>query len=440
MRYTLRLFSLLAVMLWPSLAFSGDLGIDCPIEGTDPSMAFVDPDVALPDGFIVTSFIGDFAHPKAVMLHFDKSGRLNWERELAGKASTLGDGAGSGNGSYVFTAGAQTSNGSGLVIAKFRPDGSIVWSEFLKGPKAGIWGFATGPDGGGYAAMFVQIPSQVGLIMRFTAGGEISWAKTISVDDYPVIQTIVATQPDGVLIAKTWDVPFDKPRSILLMKFFQDGQLAWSHMISNPERDLLAQDMITLSDGSIVIAGGASGDGAKASDGALIHLDKDGNGLSATALHAPPLGDFKLLSPDADGWLFLGGMTAQGGASLSDPVGPSQPTIARVNADGQVAWAKQEYFGPTGGMTFGMVSENDRIFITGARGDWGPATLLELKSDGSVIGKGWKDGVPIQITSHQMELSITNVPVDSQPIQITAVAAKLDTTEASVKLVPLCSH
>ena len=438
-----RLALLLALSIGPPLSLRATAAeTDCPVYELEPAIPLVNPPVALHDGFALTSYFGKFLKSTAAVLRFDESGRLLWVHRLSGETSQLDWISSTGDGSLLVAGGARTVLGSGTVIGKLKPDGSVAWSKFIRPAKASVWGFDGAPDGGGYAAMFGGVgdlpQTQTGLVSHFTNAGDMAWARTITIDGNPIIQPVVAAQSDGMLIAKTWDVGFDKRLAILLIKLTENGDLSWAHLITNGDRDLGVSSLLTLTDGSLVIAGGASGNGADGSDTALIHFDRDGNPLSGIALHAPPLGGLHLISRDIDGWFLLGGRSAKGGPTLADPVDPSQPTIARVGLDGQIAWAKVEDLGAKGGMLIGLVHGRDHLVAIATRGDWGPSTLVRLTLDGDPAG-GWSPAAPVQFGSEKLDLATARTDVQLRPVRLETINAGLSTSEATTELVPLCT-
>lgn len=438
----------LALLLTLSLGLSLPLQAtaaetDCPVYGLEPAIPLVNPPAVLHDGFAVTSYFGKFLEATAAVLRFDDSGRLLWVRRLSGQTSQLDWISAAGDGTLLVAGSARTGLGSGTVIGKLMPDGSIAWSEFIHPIEARVWGLDGAPDGGGYVAMFGGVgnlpKTQIGLVSRFAKEGDFVWARTVAVDGDPVIQPVVASQSDGVLIAKTWNIAFDKRLAILLIKLTESGDLNWARLISSSDRDLGVSSLLTLTDGSFVIVGGAMGSGVEGSDSALIHFDKEGNPLSSKTLDAPLLGGLHLISRDTDGRFLLGGRFAKGGPTLADPVGPSQPTIARITLGGQIAWAKAEDLGVKGGMLFGLVRGKDHVVAITTRGDWGPSTLLRLTLDGDP-SDGWNPATPVPIESKKLDLTAARTDVQLRPLHLEAITAGLSSSEAAAKLIPLCSQ
>ena len=130
-----------------------------------------------------------------------------------------------------------------------------------------------------------------------------------------------------MLIARTWDAGVDKRLAILSIKPTGNGDLSWTRLIGDGDRDLGVSSLFTLADGSFVVVGGASGSGANGSDSAFTYFDQNGNPLSSVTLHAPPLGGFHLISHDTDGRFVLGGRSAKGGRSLATPSIRANPQL-----------------------------------------------------------------------------------------------------------------
>src|SRR5215831_7033741 len=113
------------------------------------------PDVAVSaDGSVyVTGVTADSGNDE-VLLKFDASGALLWERAWGGAASDQGLAVATASDGSAYIAGTATSFGpssSGLFVVKFDSAGNLVWQRVSDGAEGNA--VAVAPDGSVYAAV-----------------------------------------------------------------------------------------------------------------------------------------------------------------------------------------------------------------------------------------------------------------------------------------------
>src|SRR6185503_12822705 len=139
------------------------------------------PDVAVSvDGSVyVTGVTADNGND-AVLLKFDTSGTLLWERTWGGTSSDESLAVATASDGSAYIAGTATSFGpssSGLFVVKFDAIGNPVWERIFDGAAGNA--VAVGSDGSVYAAGTTPRADQIGnfdmLALKIKAVGSLVW-------------------------------------------------------------------------------------------------------------------------------------------------------------------------------------------------------------------------------------------------------------------------
>jgi hypothetical protein len=147
------------------------------------------PDVAVGagDAVYVTGVSTDNGND-AVLLKFDASGTLLWERTWGGAASDESLAVATAPDGSAYIAGTATSFGpssAGLFVVKFDSAGSLVWQRIFDGAAGNA--VAVAPDGSVYAAGTTPRTDQIGnfdiIALKITATGNLVWQRIYSAGD-----------------------------------------------------------------------------------------------------------------------------------------------------------------------------------------------------------------------------------------------------------------
>src|SRR5262245_40712516 len=139
----------------------------------------------------------------AVLLKFDASGNLLWQRTWGGAGGEQTEAVAATPDGFVYIAGQSTSfgpSGGGLFVVKFDPAGTLVWQKVWDG-SSGFEAVAVAPDGSVYAAGTTPRDatfSQFSLVaIRLTPDGSLVWQQTYAAGDIADARGGMTVAPDG---------------------------------------------------------------------------------------------------------------------------------------------------------------------------------------------------------------------------------------------------
>src|SRR5262245_27279859 len=163
------------------------------------------PDVAVSaDGSVYVTGITADNQNDAVLLKFDASGTLLWERAWGGAASDEGLAVATASDGSVYITGTATSFGpssAGLFVVKFDSAGNLVWQRISDGAAGNA--VAVAPDGSVYAAGTTP-RNQIGnfdmVVLKITAAGSLVWQRTYSAGEVVDPRGRMAVGPDGSIV------------------------------------------------------------------------------------------------------------------------------------------------------------------------------------------------------------------------------------------------
>jgi uncharacterized delta-60 repeat protein len=244
------------------------------------------PDVAVSaDGSVyVTGITADNGND-AVLLKFDASGTLLWERAWGGAASDEGKAVATAADGSVYIAGTETSFGPssfGLFVVKFDAAGNLVWQRIADGAEGS--GVTVGSDGSVYAAGTIA-RNQIGnfdmLALKITAAGDQVWRRTYSAGDVADARGRIAAAPDGSIVvagalqsikAGTPDI------TALIVKLTPDGTLVFDKQFAGKVTET-GDGVAVAPDNTIYVAGTTTTFGAGSQDAFVLHLQPTGKKL-----------------------------------------------------------------------------------------------------------------------------------------------------------------
>ena len=243
------------------------------------------PDVAVSvDGSVyVTGVTADNGND-AVLLKFDTSGTLLWERTWGGTSSDESLAVATASDGSAYIAGTATSfapSSSGLFVVKFDSAGNLVWQTISDGAAGNA--VAVAPDGSVYAAGTTPRPDQIGnfdiLVLKITSDGSLVWQRTYSAGDVVDPRGRMATAPDGsIVLAGAIQAPKQGFVDIaaLIVKFSPDGGLLFDKQFAGPSGETAEGVAVAPDDGAIFVAGTTTSFGAGSQDAFVLHLQPTG--------------------------------------------------------------------------------------------------------------------------------------------------------------------
>jgi hypothetical protein len=246
------------------------------------------PDVAVSaDGSVYVTGVTVDNGNDAVLLKFDASGTLQWERTWGGTSSDESLAVATASDGSAYIAGTATSFGpssSGLFVVKFDAAGNLVWQRLFDGAAGNA--VAVGPDGSVYAAGTTPRADQIGnfdiLALKITSSGSLVWQRTYTAGEVVDPRGRMAAAPDGSIVlagaiqaAKSNFVDI----AALVIKISSDGSLLFDKQFAGRNGETADGVAIAPNDGSIYVAGTTTSFGAGSQDAFVLHLQSTGKKL-----------------------------------------------------------------------------------------------------------------------------------------------------------------
>jgi hypothetical protein len=223
----------------------------------------------------------------AVLLKFDATGALLWERTWGGTESDEGFAVATDPDGSAYLTGTATSFGpssSGLFVVKFDGAGNLVWQRISDGSAGN--GVAVAPDGSVYAAGSTPRGDQIGnfdiLVLKITASGTLVWQRTYAAGVVVDPRGGMAAAPDGSVViagaiqaAKAGLVDI----AALIVKLGSDGSLVFDRTFAGKNGETAEGVAVAPDDGTIYVAGTTTTFGAGSEDAFVLHLVPTGKKL-----------------------------------------------------------------------------------------------------------------------------------------------------------------
>jgi len=213
----------------------------------------------------------------AVLLKFDASGNLLWQRTWGGVDGEESEAVAATPDGSVYIAGQSTSFGpsGSLFVVKFDSAGTLLWQKVWDG-SSGFEAVAVAPDGSVYAAGTTPRDatfSQFSLVaIRLTPDGSLVWQQTYAAGDIADARGGMTVAPDGSIYfagaiqAMKGSIPSIAP---LLVRLAPAGTLLLDGQWSAGDT---AAGVAAAADNSVYVAGTISGSGAGGQDAFVFHL------------------------------------------------------------------------------------------------------------------------------------------------------------------------
>jgi len=243
------------------------------------------PDVAVSaDGSVYVTGVTADSGNDAVLLKFDASGALLWERAWGGAASDQGLAVATASDGSAYIAGTATSFGpssSGLFVVKFDSAGNLVWQRVSDGAEGNA--VAVAPDGSVYAAGTTP-RNQIGnfdiVVVKITAAGSLVWQRTYSAGEVVDPRGRMAAGSDGsiVMVGAIQTVRRTADIAALIVKLTSDGALVFDKQFDGKNSE--AGDGVAVApDDTIYVAGTTTSFGVGNQDAFVLHLQPTGKKL-----------------------------------------------------------------------------------------------------------------------------------------------------------------
>ena len=240
------------------------------------------PDVAVSaDGSVYVTGITAENGNDAVLLKFDSSGMLLWERAWGGAESDAGMAVATASDGSVYIAGTATSFGpssAGLFVVKFDSAGNLVWQKISD--RANGNAVAVASDGSVYAAGTTP-RDDIGnfdiVVLKITADGSLVWQRTYSAGDVVDPRGRMAAGPDGsiVMVGAIQTVRRTADIAALIVKLTSDGNLVFDKQFDGRVSET-GEGVTVAPDNTIYVAGTTTSFGAGSQDAFVLHVQPTG--------------------------------------------------------------------------------------------------------------------------------------------------------------------
>lgn len=260
-----------------------------------------------------------------------------WQRTYGGLGSEQGHGVSAtadGGALVVGSTGSFGNGGGDVYLMKLDSEGVRQWSHYYGGASVDQgWSVEALDDGGGIVAGFTNSTGgngYDGLLLRVDPVGGTIWQRTIGTPDWDLLYDVEAL-PDGFIAAGQSFGVGDGSGDIWLVRTNDQGDTLWTRHFGTPTQDE-ARGVRPTSDGGFIVAGTLATE-SDTSNAVLLKYSADGAfqwqaQVAGAALDA----GFSAVESQDGGFLLTGWST-----SFSDA---QNILIARVNASGEVEWAR----------------------------------------------------------------------------------------------------
>ena len=223
----------------------------------------------------------------AVLLKFDASGTLLWERTWGGPDSDTSLAVAAAPDGSAYIAGTATSFGPSslsLFVVKFDSLGNLVWQRISDGAEGNA--VAVGPDGSVYAAGTTPRPDLIGnfdvIALKITSDGDLVWQRTYSAGEVVDPRGGMAVASDGsVYMAGAIQTVRRNTADItaLIVKLSTNGDLLFDKQFDGRSSEVASGVAVAPDDGTVYVAGTTTSFGAGSQDAFVLHLLPTGKKL-----------------------------------------------------------------------------------------------------------------------------------------------------------------
>jgi outer membrane protein assembly factor BamB len=243
-------------------------------------------------------------------------------------------------------------------VARFGPDGELVWSKTLGGTDRDEFAaVAAAADGGAIAAGLTTSgdgdfgPAKGGwdaVVARFGPDGELVWSKTLGGTGYDEFGAVAAAA-DGGAIAAGFTAsgdgdfgPADGYGDAVVAWFGPDGELVWSKTLGGTDVEVFGAVAAAADGGAIAAGVTASGDGdfgpvKGEGDAVVARFGPDGELDWSKSLGGLGRDYFGAVAAAADGGAIAAGFTDSGDGDFGPVKGEGDAVVARFGPDDEFA-------------------------------------------------------------------------------------------------------
>lgn len=229
------------------------------------------------------SFRTDNRDTVLLVLKYDTTGNLLWQKTWGGDNVDFGFGISADENENVYVTGWTESFGAGgrdVIILKYNSLGDLLWQKIWGGDDWDCGEAITVDASGniyvtGYSSSFTGGSSDI-VLLKYSAGGALLWQRTWGADDRTSGSSVTADGNRNVYVTgRTCSSEFHHPR-IVTLKYSSDGNLLW-HRSWNSSGLIRANEIVVDVYGSAYVVGSVFSFEQSYFDVILLSYDTAGN-------------------------------------------------------------------------------------------------------------------------------------------------------------------
>ena len=292
-----------------------------------------------------------------VLLKYNFSGSLEWQRTWGGSNFDLGSGVVVDSSQNIYVTGTTSSFGAGtedVFLLSFSSSGSLQW-QTTWGGSSSDWGEDVAVDSSGdtYVTGYAYSLGEGVLLLKFDSSGGLQWQRNLG-GGCNRGQSVAVDSSGHIYVAGS-TCAADPYWDVLLSKFDSSGDLQWQRTWGGEGSSQYAYGVAVDSSDNIYVTGGPSGLGTPSEDVFLLKFDSSGDLQWQRTWDG---GNFDLgsgVAVDSSGNIYVTGNTHSFGTLLV--------VLFKFDSSGGLQW-QSTWSGGLGQSV--VVDSSDNVYVTGA--------------------------------------------------------------------------
>ena len=424
--------------------------------------------IELENGIILTNNGGK----DGVIIKYNSMDEVEWAQEIGGskddEIESVIEASDGGYlvGGYFLSTSVKLENGEELInkgvrdaiIIKYSSSGEIEWTKTIGGNDLDELTSMTSTSdkgfivGGYFHSKSIDLGNEIslttnggadGMLIKYSAEGEVEWARKIGGKSYDFIVSVIETSDGGYVAGGRFEsssIDLGNEISLtnkgkydgMLIKYSSEGSVEWAQGIGETSSDTITS-VAESSDGGCVVVGRFQsssidiGNGIiltnKSSadiydDGMLIKYSAEGKVEWAQVIGGATEDYIMSVAKTSDGGYIVGGYFDSSGIDLGNGVSLTKKStssnfdgmLIKYSAEGKAEWSKA--IGADDSERINSVAEvGDGSYIAGG---YFYSSIIDLENGKSLINKGSSDGMVLKITDQMGVPEIQELEVENK--------------------------
>ena len=327
---------------------------------------------------------GSTSYYDAVIIKYDKNKQIEWATSIGGSDND-----------YINSV-AETSNGGYIVGGYFESSTIRVENKTL-----------------------TNNGSQDGVIIKYSAEGEVEWAKNIGGSRDDEITSVAGTSDGGAIVGGDFDSStiqvgnetltnngYETYSDGLIIKYSSSGEVEWTKSFGGSYSDKI-NSVASTSDGGAIVGGDFSGTiqvgnetltNNGGGDGLIIKYNNEGDVEWANNIGGIYSDHIESVAPTSDGGYIVGGYFASRTIQIGNETLTNNRSqdglIIKYSAEGEVEWA-DSYGGSSSDYIYSVASTSDGGYIAGG---YFNSSVIQVGNE-TLTSKGFYDCLIIKYSA-----------------------------------------